>query len=536
VSRRRLWITLLATLAVAWGSLATSLAVGWTPKLGLDLQGGFSVVLTTPDAADPEVLDKAVEIMRQRIENLGSVQEPEISVQGDSSILVQLPGVQDRERALQAVGTTGELSFRPVLSENFGVSPAFLDGTLPTPEELLPPDEDPLVDDPDAEAPADDADASTTTTSSTTTTTTTTTTTVPPVIPDNMDPETGLTIVDDPQFDAYLIGEDGISYYHVGAAFLLGSDIDGATAGFIGTATAGWVVDPDFTREGGGKFEDATAQLTLFSPGDPRRSMAIVVDGVVVSAPQVSEQLATGEALDADVVYITVGGGEEQQQEAEDLATILRYGALPTTFERERVESVSASLGSDSLRAGLIAGLGGLTLVGVALLLYYRSLGMVAIVGLSVFGSLLLVVISLMSRFQGTTLTLAGVTGIIVSVGITSDSYIVFFERIKEEHRRGRPLRTAVDQGFARAFRTILTADTVTFVGSILLWILAIGPVKGFAITLGIATVIDVVVAYFFTRPAAQILVRSRLGEGGRFSIRAASGRSRDEVVTGVPA
>jgi len=515
VSRRRLWVTLLLTLAVAWGALAGTLAVGWTPKLGLDLQGGFAVVLTAPDDSDPEVLEKAVEIMRQRIENLGSVQEPEISVQGDSSILVQLPGVQDRERALQAVGTTGVLSFRPVLDESFGISPAFFDGTLPTPEGLD-----------DAADPVEGEP----------TTTTTTTTTLPPVPPPNMDAETGLTIEDDPAQDGYLLGQDGFTYYHVGPAFLLGSDINGATANFIGSATAGWVVDPDFSGDGGTKFEDATAQLTLFSPGDPRRSMAIVVDGEVVSAPQVSEQLAAGEKLDADVVYITVGGGDEQQQEAEDLATILRYGALPTTFERERVESVSASLGSDSLRAGLIAGAGGLILVGAALLLYYRALGLVAIIGLSVFGSTLLVVISLMSRFQGTTLTLAGVTGIIVSVGITSDSYIVFFERIKEEHRRGRPLRTAVDQGFSRAFRTILTADTVTFVGSILLWILAIGPVKGFAITLGIATVIDVLVAYFFTRPTSQLLVRSRLGEGGWFSIRAATGRAREEIAAEAPA
>ncbi|MCP3974360.1 MAG: protein translocase subunit SecD [bacterium] len=518
MSRRRLWITLVITLAVAWGSLAGTLSVGWTPKLGLDLQGGFAVVLTAPEGADPDVLDKAVEIMRQRIENLGSVQEPEISVQGDASILVQLPGVQDRERALQAVGTTGELSFRPVLDSSFGISPAFFDGTLPVPEEFA------NEDNAESDEPTDES----TTTSSTTTTTTTT---LPPVIPDNIDPETGLTIVDDPAQDAYLLGEDGITYYHVGGAFLLGSDIEGATASFIGTISAGWVVDPDFSPDGGDKFEAATAQLTLFSPGDPRRSMAIVVDGEVVSAPQVSEQLATGEALDADVVYITVGGGDEQQQEAEDLSTILRYGALPTTFERERVESVSASLGSDSLRAGLIAGVGGLILVGFALLLYYRALGLIAIIGLSVFGSLLVVIISLMSRFQGTTLTLAGVTGIIVSIGITSDSYIVFFERIKEEHRRGRPLRTAVDHGFSRALHTILTADTVTFVGSILLWILAIGPVKGFAITLGIATVIDVIVAYFFTRPAAALLVRSRLGEGGWFSIRAASGRSKDEIV-----
>ena len=560
MSRRRLWITLLVTLAVAWGGLGASLAAGLTPKLGLDLQGGFAVVLKAPPEADAEVLDQAVEIMRQRIENLGSVQEPEISVQGDSSILVQLPGVQDRERALQAVGTTGELSFRPVLAENFGLSPAFFDGTLPLPEEFQQ-DPDAAGEDegegdptttapPDSEAPsttADPAESTTTTSTSTTaapettttaapgeTTTTapesTTTTTVAPEPPPNMDPETGLTIVDDPSQAAYLMGQDGITFYHVGPAFLLGSDIEGATAGFIGSATAGWVVDPDFTGEGGQKFEDATSTLTLFSPGDPRRSMAIVVDGEVVSAPQVSEQLARGEALDADVVYITVGGGDEQQAEAEDLATILRYGALPTTFERERVESVSASLGSDSLRAGLIAGIGGLILVGFAMLFYYRALGLIAIVGLSVFGSLLLLAISLMSRYQGTTLTLAGVTGIIVSIGITSDSYIVFFERIKEEHRRGRPLRAAVDQGFTRAFRTILTADTVTFAGSVLLWALAIGPVKGFAITLGIATVIDVLVAYYFTRPATMLLVRGPLGEGGWFSVRGATGRHRSDA------
>jgi protein-export membrane protein SecD len=194
---------------------------------------------------------------------------------------------------------------------------------------------------------------------------------------------------------------------------------------------------------------------------------------------------------------------------------------------------VSATLGADSLQAGLAAGIGGLVLVAIALLLYYRALGLVAVVGLSVFGSLLLTAIILLGEFQGTTLTLAGVTGIIVSIGITADSYIVFFERIKEEHRRGRPLRPAVDSGFGRAFRTILTADTVTFAASILLWALAIGPVKGFAITLGIATVVDVIVAYFYTRPAVMLLVRSRLGEGGFFSVRGAMGRGVDEIPEG---
>ena len=171
MTRRSLWISLALILLLSWGALIATQAVGWTPKLGLDLQGGFAVRLVAPGDTDPEVLDQAVEIMRRRIENLGQVQEPEISVEGNRAIIVQLPGVQDRERALAAVGTTGELSFRPVLASNLGVSPAFFDGTLPLPEEFQ---ED------TSEGGA------------------TTTTTQPPAIPDNLDPETGLTIVDDP--------------------------------------------------------------------------------------------------------------------------------------------------------------------------------------------------------------------------------------------------------------------------------------------------------------------------------------------------
>ena len=509
MSRRRLVVTLLVTLAISWGSLAGSLTAGWAPKLGLDLQGGFSVVLTAPEGADRAVLEKAVDIMRLRIENIGNVQEPEISIQGDRRILVQLPGVEDRERALEAVGTTGELSFRPVLAENLGASVAFFDGTLPFPEGLIP--EDPTA---------------------TTTPGSPTTTTTPPVIPDNIDPITGLTIVDDVDQVAYLVGDDRFTFYLVGPAFLTGADIAGANAAFTGSglsSSSGWVVDPSFTSEGATKFEEATALLSTFPPGDPRRQMAIVVDGTVFSAPQISEQILPGEGLDAGNVIITVGN-ENPEQEAKDLSTILRYGALPTTFEREREESISASLGSDSLRAGLLAGFGGLALVALALILYYRVLGVIAVVGLTVFGSLLFVAITLLSRYFGVTLTLAGVTGIIVSVGITADSYIVFFERIKEEHRRGRTLRAAADSGFPRAFQTILTADFVTAAGSVLLWMLAIGPVKVFAIALGVATMIDVFVAYFFTRPAVMLLVRGRAGEGGRFTVRGAMGRTKREA------
>jgi len=231
------------------------------------------------------------------------------------------------------------------------------------------------------------------------------------------------------------------------------------------------------------------------------------------------------EGLDPNAVIITVGSAENAQQESENLAAILRYGALPTTFERERVESISATLGAESLRAGLFAGLVGLALVAGYMLFYYRSLGVISIVGLTVFGSFLLGTIILLGQTQGTTLTLAGVTGVIVSIGITSDSYIVYFERTKEEFRSGRGLRQSITHAFEGAFRTILTGDTVTFLGAILLFILAIGQVKGFALTLGIATVVDVIVAYFFTRPVTYLMGRGPLGDGGVFSIRGAMGK-----------
>ncbi|MBT8214550.1 MAG: protein translocase subunit SecD [Acidimicrobiia bacterium] len=497
MSRSRLALTAVITLLIAWGSIAGALLGGWEPKLGLDLQGGFSVVLGAPEGTDPEVLDKAVEIMRDRIQDLGSVQEPEISIQGDRNILVQLPGVTDRERALNAVGSTGQLSFRPVLAR----------GTLPG---ISPAIEQQLID--SQVQPSEGLEP------------TTTTTTIPTFdVPPGVDPQTGLSIVDDPAAEAWLLEPSSGFIYHVGPAFLTGADIAGASAGF----GQGWQVDPDFTAEGGAKFEAAAVQLASYPLGDVRRALAIVVDGEVQSAPVVQD---SAQPLQAESVVITIGtgGDAEPQAEAEDLATILRYGALPTTFEREAVESVSATLGEDSLNAGLIAGLGGLVLVAVALVLYYRILDAVAVVGFTIFGSFLLLIIVMLGQFQGTTLTLAGVAGVIVSIGITADSYIVFFERIKEEAHRGRPLRSSVDHGFERAFHTIVTADTVTAVGAVLLYTLAIGPVKGFALTLGIATVIDVIVAYYWTRPAVLYLARSGMAEGGFMTIRGAVGEVQE--------
>ncbi len=510
MSRRRAFLVALVTLAVAWGALAITLALGARPRLGLDLQGGFAVRLVAPDGTDSEVLDKAVEIMRRRIESLGGVQEPEIAVAGDNAVEVQLPGVTDRERALAAIGSTGELSFRQVRSIGPlpGVSPIYAEFGIEPPgfaSEL-------------AEGGEEDT---------TTTTTAPEDTGPPPGFPDTVDFDTGLTIEDDPSQDAWLLEPDSGLVYHVGPALLTGADISGAQAEFagggLGGGVGGWVVDPSFTSEGGEKFRTATGQLASFNIADPQRRFAIVLDGAVVSAPVVAEGVGT-EGLSPSAVTITIGTGEDQQDEAENLATVLRYGALPATFETDRVESVSATLGDDSLNAGLVAGVGGLILVGLAMLLYYRALGLVAIAGLSVFGSILLFLFAFLGETQGVTLTLAGVAGIVVSIGITSDSYIVYFERIKEEVRHGRSVRAAVDNAFPRAFRTILTADAVSLFGAVLLFLLAVGAVKGFAVALGLATITDVFVAAFFTRYAAAFLVRTGLGDGGWFSIRGATG------------
>ncbi|MYH54717.1 MAG: protein translocase subunit SecD [Acidimicrobiia bacterium] len=516
MSRR--WATVLFSLLIAWGGLAGIIYLDWTPRLGLDLQGGTSVILEGPEGTEPGVIETAVEVMRRRIEDFGSVQEPEISITGGTSILVQLPGVTDQERAPEAVGRTGLLSFRPVLgctTQSFALtcipgyaSPVFLE----------------------AEEQGEEY-----------------------VFPDGVDPITGLTIEDDltadraflPEYDddgnvvaTYEIGSADLSVHHQGVcqgglncsrlpttpSLLTGADVASALALFGQFADSSWTVQLNMTDQGADKFAAITGLLAQYPAGTPNRQLAIVLDGTVVSAPEISTSVGL-EGITGGTAVITLGASENVQAEAEDLTTVLRYGSLPVAFERSAVQKVSATLGEDSLQAGLIAGLGGLILVVLFLLIYYRALGLITLLGLSVFGSLLVIIFGGLGAWQGLTLTLSGVAGVIVSIGITSDSYIVLFERIKEEIRNGRTVADATREAYRRAFRTILTADFVSFIGAALLWLLAIGPVKGFAQALGIATVLDVVVFTVFTRNASNIMARSRLGDGGRFSIRGATGR-----------
>ena len=508
-------------LVLAWGGLAAAFITETTPRLGLDLQGGTSVILEAPEGTDEELVATAVEVMRRRIEDFGSVQEPEISITGGTSVLVQLPGVTDQERALDAVGQTGQLSFRPVFS---------CTTTLPSvtcvPSSLSP-----------IQIQAEQATAAGDTFE----------------FPTGVDQATGLTIEDDvtldraylPEYDdegnivaIYEVGPADLSLHHDGLcaefpfidcsrlptspALLTGSQVGSALALFGQTRGGGWSVQLNLTSEGAERFATMTGVLAQFPINSPNRQLGIVLDGAVNSAPGVSDGVGS-EGITGGTASITVGSDGDPQQEAQKLTTVLRYGSLPVAFERSSVQKVSATLGEDSLQTGLLAGAGGLVLVILFLLVYYRAMGLVTLIGLTVFASFLLLIFGALGAWQGLTLTLAGVAGVIVAIGITADSYIVFFERTKEEVRKGRTVVDATDEAFRRAFRTILTADFVSFMGALLLWVLAVGPVKGFAQALGIATLLDVFIAYYFTRNAVGILARSRLGESGRFSIRAAS-------------
>jgi preprotein translocase subunit SecD len=458
---------------IAWGGLALAILTGTTPQLGLDLQGGTAVILTAPEGTDPEVLEVSTQIMANRIEDFGSVQEPEISISGDNTVVVQLPGVEDEQRAIEAVGQTGLLSFRPVL-------------------DAVPGEIGPLA---GTDTP-------------------------------NIDNETGLTIEDDIFAEsAWLLYDDTsvpTQVLELGAAALEGDDVAQALPVFDPNSAV-WAVTLDLTGEGAEKFAALTAEAASFPPGDPSRQIAIVLDGEIITAPAVNPDVSPETGITGGSAQITMGRGDDSQQEAQDLALTLRYGSLPVAFEISSVTKVSGTLGADSLRAGIIAGLVGLALVAIFLIFVYRALGIVAILGLTIFGALLITLFGILGRVQGLTLTLAGVTGIIVAVGITADSYIVYFERVKEKLRGGSSVVEAADEAFPIAFRTILTADTVSLLGAVLLYFLAVGAVKGFALALGLATILDIFIARSYTRRAVRALAETSLGEGGSFSMRGAA-------------
>ncbi|MGH9078310.1 MAG: SecD/SecF family protein translocase subunit [Acidimicrobiales bacterium] len=281
-----------------------------------------------------------------------------------------------------------------------------------------------------------------------------------------------------------------------------------------------YTVQVNFTKAGSAAFDAMAAQRNRYYDGGAAPSAnpnyyqsleAIELDGVVESVPQIQNSSYNGTAV------ISGGTAGFTAAQANSLALKLRYGSLPVRFTPQSVQTVSASIGSDSLRAGLLAGLGGLVIVLLYMVLYYRALGLVVIVGLGIGGALLYSIITELSQSSSLALTLAGVTGIIVSIGITVDSYVVYFERLKDEIRAGRTIRQSTERGFARAFRTVLTADFVTFLAALILYVLTVGDVKGFAFMLGLSTLLDVFTAYFFIRPAVILVGRRKAFIEARF-------------------
>ncbi len=472
MSRRSL-VSLALIVAAAAGLLAASLAVGNRPLLGLDLKGGVEVVLVPADDPDRPVaitegdLDIAVEIIRDRIDGLG-VAEPDVTRQGNR-VVVQLPGISDQQRAIDIVGQTAELRFRPVCS-------------------LLDPEADPP---PTQELPTPELDNR------------------------GLAPcPTGIDVTAlpttssaDDLLDRFVVlpHRDRLERYLLGPSSLTGAGLSSADSRF----TNEYVVEFNLKGgdEGADKFDEIAAACNPPSDFCRTAQIAIVVDGTVESAPVVNEARFGGSGIIS---------GNFSEQEAEDLALVLRYGALPIEFQDptdpqsdSTSRAVSATIGGDSLRAGVIAGIVGLALVFLYMVVMYRLLGVVAMLSLGVSATLLWVIVAWLGETQDLALTLAGVTGLIVAIGVSLDSNVVYFEHLKEDVATGRMLRSSLEQSFAAAFRTIFRANFASLIAAVILYWLSAGSVRGFALMLGLASVLDLVATYFFLRPCAQLMARS---------------------------
>ena len=499
---RRLYFSLIGIVVLVGSLLGGNLFAGNVPSLGLDLQGGASVTLQPEGDFTPSALNQAVEIIEQRVNSLG-VSEPEITRQGDN-VVVNLPGVNDQQKALDIIGRQGELLLRPVLQA----------GTLNTDTATTIPGTNTSVVDTtvvDTTIAATEGGpgsmrsrgAATTIPAGTDTTVPASSdSTVPAVAESNISVSEDTT---DPYANAVLLGQNGEAYL-VGPAGASGKVFTNNAQAVINNGN--WTVTVELRKgaEGEDLWNALTTRCFNRDATCPTARIAIALDGTVISAPTVQEAVFTGGNVQIS--------GDFSQSEARDLAKILEFGAVPVKFSVATVQTVSPTLGKDSLRAAIISGLIGVLLVMAFFFVYYRMLTIVVIGGLMVSGALMWSIIAFISRSNGLALTLSGVAGIIVSIGVTVDSYVVFFERIKDELHAGKSLRSSAQRSFSLAWRTILAADTVSFLGAIVLWWLTVGSVRGFAFFLGLSTLCDVIVSYFFTRPAVLLLARSKFLQG----------------------
>ncbi|WAP53344.1 protein translocase subunit SecD [Arthrobacter sp. ATA002] len=466
----------------------------WTPKLALDLEGGTEMILAPQVQGGAEIsqeqLDQAVEIIRQRVDGSG-VSEAEITTQSGRNVVVSLPGVPSAETR-ELIQASAAMEFRPVITVG-AASPA----AEPLPDEQLPA--------PTAE-PANASDDNW----------------ITPELyrefesTDCLDPATLEASVESAPADQPMIAcePSAGAKYILGPVEVPGTNIETATFGLSqsgqGASINEWGVNIEFNSEGTQVFREVTERLFAFQQGDPHNQFAIVLDGQVISAPTVQGVITDGQPR------IT---GQFTQESAQALSEQLKYGALPISFDIQSEQQVSATLGTDQLRMGVIAGLIGLALVAVYSLFQYRALGFVTIISLVVAGVLTYLAICLLGWSQNYRLSLAGVAGLIVAIGQTADSFIVYFERIRDELRDGRGLVAAVDNGWKRAKRTVLASKAVNVLAAVVLYFVAVGNVRGFAFTLGLTAIADLIVVFMFTHPTMVALARTKFfGEGHKWS------------------
>ncbi|MBY6061216.1 protein translocase subunit SecD [Microbacterium esteraromaticum] len=465
----------------------------WAPELALDLQGGTQIVLSaqTEDGADPtqEQLDQAAAIIRQRVDASGTA-EADITTEGGRNIVVQIPGVADQETR-DRIQASAQLEFRAVLAATDAATEFIGEDGNPTP---FPTPDDSMNAIPTPE-PTDGSDPAWMTEKQ-----------IAELQSfDCAAPRDHTT----PPADEPLVACDptGSVKYLLGPKELDGTVIDDATSG-RDQRSAKWTVNLNLNREGTEVFGEISQRLNAnrIANLSPRDQFAFVLDGVVISAPQMQAAILDGNPSIS---------GDFTQESAKTLADQLRYGALPLSFTVESSDTISATLGSQQLQIGLIAGLIGLGLVAVYSLLSYRALGWVIIASIGVMGVLTYVIICILAWRMGFRLSLAGVAGLIVSIGFTADSFIVYFERIRDELRDGKSITGAVEDGWGRAKRTIYISKSINVLAAVVLYVLADSTVKGFAFTLGLTTLIDVFIFVIFTHPVMQLLARTRFFGGG---------------------
>jgi len=485
----------------------------WTPKLGLDLEGGTEIVLApkleSGQTATADQLNQAVSIIRQRVDASG-VSEAEIITQGNN-VVVSMAGKLDDETR-NRIESSAKLELRAVILTSAATTTTAT-GT-PSPSATSTP------------SPG----------ATTTPTPTAAPVTVPPYVPPTPPPtdasdKAWVTADLQKRYDSFECSTLGQATTNVAPAsdplitcdatrtakFLLGpveltgEEITDATNGQVmtqtGSGTGQWAVNLVFNDKGTQTFTAVSTRLYALTNQSPRDQFAFVLDGSVLSAPRMQGVISDGKP------QIT---GSFTQATSQSLADQLKFGALPISFSVQSSDTVSPTLGSSQLRNGLLAGLIGLILVIVYTLFQYRMLGLVTIASLAIAAVVTYLMITILSWEQGYRLSLAGIAGLIVAIGFTADSFIVYFERVRDELREGRLLVSAVEAGWRRAFRTVLASKGVNLLAAIVLYVLAVGSVKGFAYTLGLTTIIDVIIVIMFTHPMLQLLAQTRFFSTGK--------------------